>query len=248
MKMFIILVLVINYSAYATICGEDNRQFSNDNPIGRLAKAGMHKGCTVTMISNSCGVTAGHCIPMHYAEFNTPKSKDGKGVASKARDQYLLDKKFLKYRYDRKTDWGVVRFSRNKKTGLYPGQAQGYYSMELNSLNIRPYIRITGYGRDTEADRNFSQQTHTGQVLTTEMRNGDGRFFYNADTMGGNSGSAVIDESSGKIIGIHTNGGCSTTTTWSEDQKNRGSIIATNIAFKLAIHSCLVSEQFRLEI
>ena len=48
------------------------------------------------------------------------------------------------------------------------------------------------------------QQTHSEAYAGVDGT----RVFYTVDTRGGNSGSAVLDESTGMVIGIHTHGGC----------------------------------------
>src|SRR5690606_1209852 len=68
-------------------------------------------------------------------------------------------------------------------------------------------IRITGYGTGGGPSSTWSQvqKTHTGPYSSlsgTTVR-------YRVDTTGGNSGSPVENESdAGKVIGIHTHGGC----------------------------------------
>jgi len=107
-------------------------------------------------------------------------------------------------------DWAVSLVARNSNTGLYPGEKQGSW-FQLGSPPTKigtDKIRITGHGT-TNPRRQYNQvqQTHVGtlyQLSSIYLR-------YRTDTTGGNSGSPVIDEASGKAVGIHTHGGCSTT-------------------------------------
>ena len=100
-------------------------------------------------------------------------------------------------------DWGVFRVFNNSNTGLQPISAQNA-SFTLAQDFGPSTIRITGYGVDG-GTRNQTQQTHAGPndgSSGTTMR-------YRTDTEGGNSGSPVIDEATGRAVGVHTHGGCS---------------------------------------
>ena len=65
-----------------------------------------------------------------------------------------------------------------------------------------------GGPRDTT---NQTQQTHVGTLSTNTGGANSGTLRYNVDTQGGNSGSPVIVEGGNVAIGIHTNGGCTST-------------------------------------
>jgi V8-like Glu-specific endopeptidase len=93
-------------------------------------------------------------------------------------------------------------------------------------------LRVTGYGKDSDPDRNFSQQTHSGDHAGVF---GDSELRHRIDTMGGNSGSTIINEATQEIIGIHTHGGCST----AEDSANAGTSLAKNQEFVNAVKACL---------
>ena len=113
-------------------------------------------------------------------------------------------------------DWGCGRLLPNASTGLMPGIAQqakcgnvpgcGWYN--IGPVPTDPsgnVIRITGYGT-AEVDSR-SQKTHFDSltnVYATSLR-------YVPDTTGGNSGSPVLHENTGLVIGVHTHGGCSPT-------------------------------------
>ena len=69
-------------------------------------------------------------------------------------------------------------------------------------------IRITGYGTTgagVPREWNQIQKTHAGPYFSITGT----RLQYQTDTTGGNSGSPVIDDSTGLAIGVHTHGGCS---------------------------------------
>ncbi len=220
-----------------SICGVDDRVPSSLPSIGRLlGQRTDGGGCTVTMISKTCGISAGHCSgTFGFAEFNTPPSIGGSIQHPAEEDIYPIDKAATEYTYTGLgDDWAVVRVKANPVTGLFAGDVQGSYDVEFNKPNSGTVVRITGYGLDrSDPDRNLAQQTHTGEVVKFR----GSTMYHVADTMGGNSGSSIIRESDQKIVAIHTNGGCST-----RGGSNAATVISENEDLKKAIRTCLAEE------
>ncbi|GAB4145861.1 MAG: hypothetical protein Fur0037_13830 [Planctomycetota bacterium] len=77
------------------------------------------------------------------------------------------------------------------------------------SNTISGDIRITGYGTGNgttgSPTANQAQKTHAGPRVSTSTANA---VSYRTDTTGGNSGSPVIYEPAGQVVGVHTHGGC----------------------------------------
>ena len=220
-----------------TICGDtDDRIASNASEIGRVSIPDKNKGCTFTMISKSCAITAGHCSEyLEVASFNVPESVDYVPRASKPEDMYEVIPSSVMYQDDGPgKDWAVMKLRPNSITGQYPGDVQGFMDVQFTRPKRGSMIRITGYGRDNDTpEGNFAQQTHAGQIK------GLGGFFgammsHVADTMGGNSGSAIVSEDTGKIVGIHTHGGCTST-----GGSNKSTVIAKHQELIAAIKLCL---------
>jgi hypothetical protein len=90
----------------------------------------------------------------------------------------------------------------NSNTSLLPKEAQNtFFQVEQNTSFMT--VRVTGHGVD-DGSANYTQQTSTGsQTAVTGTT-----IWHSVDTRGANSGSPIINESNGKAIGIHTNGGC----------------------------------------
>ena len=194
----------------ATICGPtDDRVPSFDD---RAARA-LPIGCTVWLIDDTqnCMLTAGHCATgsLQTIQFNVPES-DGAGNLQHPgpEDQYAVDvssKQSVNGGVG--NDWGHFGCFPNTQTGLTPGEAQGvFYTLAASPPPVSGQdIRITGYGVDSSPPNwNQIQQTHAGPYASF----GGTTVQYQTDTQGGNSGSAVLDDSTGLAIGIHTHGGC----------------------------------------
>lgn len=244
-RIFTASIIFTSLNCFAkpqTICGPtDDRRLSFEPTIGRLSEEDGNKGCTVTLIGNSCALTAGHCKRVLIkAEFNTPESYDGKPMPSAKEDVYYIDQGSIISQDDGPgKDWAVLKFTPNQHTGKLPGQVQGYKNVSFEKLKKDLRVRITGYGYDSkDSSANFAQQTHTGRILSV-----GGIFFdrtvlsHTVDTMGGNSGSTIVNENTQEVVGIHTHGGCRKTS-----GSNRGTIISRHKELKEAIYRCLVSE------
>jgi Trypsin-like peptidase domain len=196
-----------------SICGAtDDRVLSDDPRAARI----LPIGCTGWLIDDCqhCMLTAGHCQGgIGVVEFNVPLSDPEGGVIHPPpEDQYAIDPTSLQGNGGQGVgdDWAYYGCFPNANTGLTPAEAQGDV-FEL--ADVQPpvqgqNIRITGYGSTSPPvpnEWNLVQKTHAGPFVTS---NGS-LVQYQTDTTGGNSGSPVIDDSTGLAIGIHTHAGCS---------------------------------------
>lgn len=195
----------------SSICGSvDDRQLSYFDRSGRLST-----GCTAWIINdpNHQFLTAGHCGPRSGAvvEFNVPLSNSSGGLNHPGpEDQYAIDGASVQtFTGNIGNDWGYFACFPNTETGLTAYQAQGdYYVVADRAPSVNgQQIRITGYGTvspPVPREWNQVQKTHVGPYWTlsgTTVR-------YRTDTTGGNSGSAVFNDTDGVAIGIHTHAGC----------------------------------------
>lgn len=246
MKLFFMSLILVNisYASPKTICGDsDDRILSNEAEVGRASKRNGQIGCTATLVSKTCAISAGHCLEaLGKLSFNVPTTIDNQPQAAKAADTYFLDKSFIRSEQNGEgDDWVVFKLEKNIVTELFPGEVQGFYKTRLHQgVKKGQKVRITGFGSDkNDPIRNFSQQTHSGIIkkiggfLASKSRLG-----YNVDTMGGNSGSSIILEETNEIIGVHSHGSCGI---WGD--YNEGTLISKHKKFKAAIEECITSEK-----
>jgi V8-like Glu-specific endopeptidase len=196
-----------------SICGAaDDRTLSEDPKSARF----MPVGCTSWLINdaNRQFLTAGHCgvSESGVCQFNVPLSNANGSVRNPPpEDQYPVEPASIQgVNGGVGNDWAYFGCWPNSTTNLAAFERQGSTFTLAASVPgpAGDVIRITGYGTTSSpvpATWNQVQKTHTGsyvQLSGSALR-------YNPDTTGGNSGSAVLNETTGLAIGIHTHGGCS---------------------------------------
>lgn len=194
----------------ATICDDnDDRILSNDPRVGRTAPG----GCTGWLFNNrnNCMLTAGHCAPStEVMLFNVPLSNsNGDRQFPGPEDQYAVD--FASVQFANGgigNDWCYFGCFPNSTTGLTAFEAQGdSFQLAAPPSTATAMIRITGFGSTSfpvDPTFNGAQKTQLGPRDSQDVN----RVRYRTDTTGGNSGSPIINETTGEAIGIHTHGGC----------------------------------------
>ncbi|MCB9845093.1 MAG: hypothetical protein H6811_03785 [Phycisphaeraceae bacterium] len=198
-----------------SICGgTDDRVLSDDPRSARYLPA----GCTAWLIDDSqhCFGSAGHCVSgSGVLEFNVPLSGAGGSIVHPPpEDQYAVDATSMQFTNGGVgNDWSYFGAFENSNTGLTPYEAQGSvsYVLATTAPSVQGQtIRITGYGTVSspiDPRWNQVQKTHTGPYF----RESGTTLQYQVDTTGGNSGSAVQNDTDGVVIGVHTHAGCSAT-------------------------------------
>lgn len=235
-----------------SLCSErDQRRPYQDLRMGRLSD-GFSASCTVTMISKSCAITAGHCVYYMYdkalVEFDVPLS-DGKNIRPSApQNRYRIDESSIvavDKGYGR--DWAILRLLPNEETKLLPGEVAGFYPVSFETPPAGTQVLVAGYGKvyDTSSDLYGTLQFHEGKILNIgpyqfvdPITGAAGEKIlmldHDVDTLGGNSGSVLIRQPEGDIVGIHTHGGqCG------EKSGNRGTLVSQHVELQDAIRNCL---------
>ena len=243
---FLLLLTItptISSSSEKSICfHRDLRFLSTDPRVGRIQRPDSTSGCTATLISRSCVITAGHCNKkFKEVHFNVPLSTfDGKIKPSEPHNIYQVDEHSIVFSEEAKgDDFAVMRLVANEQTGFFPGDIQGHYPVYVGPIDIGSHIRVIGYGADRDEgqkERNYAQQTSFADIKEVE-----GSYItYQADTWGGSSGSPVVSIYD-RIIAIHTHGDCDET-----GGRNSGTLVSSNRDLQVAIISCLQWEKQNL--
>lgn len=231
----IITLLVLQFSPVKaeaihnlTICQSDDRRPSSLKEVARMvSNATENEGCTATLVSPSCLLSARHCYDyMAYAQFNVSPDQN----LTDAKDIYAINQKSIVYSND-DTDWLVAKLTPNNINGKRAGDIQGWLKVQTQTSNVGDAIEIAGYGTSSLG---CIQQIAFGSVMKSGII-----LDYNVDTMPGNSGSSIVNSITHEIIGIHTHGGCTST---NPNSSNHGTAIAPNNKLKKAIADCIDSD------
>ena len=183
------------------ICGADDRVPSFEDFAARLFPA----GCSATIYNTeSCGVTAGHCISGGMVlQFKVPPSLGNCQTINPPITEQFPVSNFAFTNGGVGNDWGVLVMGTNN-LGETPFERYG----ELKPIAMAPPqtgddLTIWGYGVDSECTKSQVQQTSDGDVTSV-----GGTFFnHNVDATFGNSGSSVIRNGQ-EILGIATHCPC----------------------------------------
>ena len=197
-----------------TICFDDERSESSDPRLARL----MPILCTGFLIDDPGRnfLTAGHCSEnpslLNVAQFNVPPSDVvGNPQHPDPIHQYAIDTQSIQNSpvTEQGEDWTHFACFRNTESNLKPWQAQGAWfdrATATQPADQRP-LRIIGYGTvdaPLPPELSWMQKRSEGLFLFSFAYS----LSHNCDTMGGDSGSPIIDATTGDVLGIHTNGGC----------------------------------------
>gem|GEM_PF-5647305 len=220
-------------------CTDDGRALSNDSAVCRFFIQPNGLGGSGFILFNGKIATAGHVASSigsgSVIEFNVPLSEeDGTRKRSSADDQYAVNVSSITSQtvHDNGLgdDWAVISVYANSNTGLMPKEAQGaYFYVEQN--NAFQSVRVTGYGED-DGTYNKVEQTMSG------LNDGSSGNVvkYKVYTQGDNSGSPVINEANGKVVGIHTNNNCSNGNNEGTSFLNSSLWNTVNPVFNLTVH------------
>ena len=231
------------YAQQKSICGFDDRDFSNIAAVGRVEKdLSKIGGCTATLIGKSCAITAGACVPiLNFVEFN-PALPGINGVESRSlpEDIYTVDRNSIVHQFKINKDWAVFKLEPNTVTGKLPGEVYSPLKLAKKKPLWGAAIYLPSYGYDVE-NRRYTQQTSHGKIKRTVLVGPySDRVYHLADSAVGSSGAPIILTSTNEIIGIHTNAGCGASY---GPKANYGTMILKNRQFRQAITDCLKSEE-----
>ncbi len=189
------------------ICGPvDTRVLSQDPRVGRLGGC-----CTMFLVNEFALATAGHCLSgtAGIVSFEVPLSDaNGNPQYPPPEHQYAFAQgSATSVNGGLGNDWCVVGAVRNSNTGLYPGQAQGWFPWGAPPAFAGQTVAVTGYGSHANPTWSLAQKTHSGPRTGASTA----VLEFSVHVSGCNSGSPVIDLGAQRAIGITTHAGCTAT-------------------------------------
>jgi V8-like Glu-specific endopeptidase len=151
------------------------------------------KFCSGTLISSNMFLTAGHCVSAstagQFVSFNFERA---------ANSTQLLTQTHVRIAAVLEDSRSGVDYAILRLEGT-PGNTFGIAPVATADIANGGSITIIGHPQGQP------KQIEAG---TVSSRSGDNLRYGNVDTLGGNSGSGILN-SAGQVVGVHTLGGCS---------------------------------------
>lgn len=145
---------------------------------------------------NGVTISEGEIATLMKVNFNF--QLDGASNALRPEDSYPVVR-LLEYRQGQ-LDYAIVQLGRNQQ-GEVPGEKYGTLVVAGDDLMNEGAMLCV-----IQHPNGKPKQVEAGPLLS----NVGGQISYDSiDTLGGSSGSAVLNGETGEVIGVHTNGGCS---------------------------------------
>jgi hypothetical protein len=186
-------------------CGGAPRYSSNIGAVGRIGP----NGGTAFIALNGLYVTAWHVLHNETAPVLMFKIQDNGGNPTDQNDQYPVQTATITHGSDINggaEDWAIFRVA-NNPSGEQPIQRQhNSYGIEQPDAS-NPTLRVIGYGvlYDSASPKWATQRYGDGARGSDQY----GVLSYRVPGTNGNSGSPVVNTSSGKVWGIFALAGCS---------------------------------------
>lgn len=225
-------------SAQRSICdATDDRAGFSQPAVARLLTANRGGGCSGFIVDcpddagDKCMLSAGHCfvpgVGSHQVsaivEFDVPLSNANCSINMPAdpNKTFMVDPTSFPQNAvngGRGRDWAVFRVFRNP-AGRSAFEEQNQSALPLANATPVPgsTVEVIGYGVDAgnatpcsfPSCTNQGQDNQVSQIATGPLVSVvDHLIEHRADTCGANSGSPIIDQGTGRVIGIHTHAGC----------------------------------------
>ena len=188
----------------------------NSNLVSKYDNPGNVNGMrwtSGTLISDDLLLTAGHSFDRFAGNFRVPliNGSDEKipppeiatnmhvnfnyqfdSTGSLRQEQSFQILELLEYRINN-LDYAIVRLNGR------PGQTFGHAKISESDARLNDIICIIGH------PQTLPKRLEAGHCTTlSEQIIG----YNDIDTLGGDSGSCILSRDSGKLVGVHTNGGC----------------------------------------
>lgn len=150
-------------------------------------------GCSGTLISDDLFLSAGHCnyAVGHVVRFDFQNDADGNARTPRNFTVTAV----VEQQHDGTWDYAIVRL------GGSPGREYGHANIAAVDPPANSRMTIIQHPNWQP------KQIHTGPLVDYSSNIGANWFRHQVDTLGGSSGSGVLNDA-GELIGVHTNAGC----------------------------------------
>lgn len=249
--MVALLALTLTQESKASTCGrtDDRKEVTTTNSaVGflfddSLAKDNNLVGCTVTLISQSCAISAGHC----GSKFDLPesagkvqffiKSLEKAQLGKRIEYVFEVDRERSKVVYNRNgKDFSVIKLKENSITKLLPGDTLTPLKLANSIPRENDTLSIYGYGYQSRLDETgISLKYRQGRFDSAAAELG--LIYHQIDTQPMDSGAAILNQKE-EIVGVQNLGVCDIDSEDGNGLKNVGTLV-TDFDFARAIQNCM---------
>jgi V8-like Glu-specific endopeptidase/predicted small lipoprotein YifL len=191
-----VIVGTLNWVSATSLSGT---QRSKSLAVGYLSIPAVGSRCTAWLVSNDVVITNNHCVGSSSEAVGARVSFNYEdGVASASRVWYPCATFIKTWSSD---DMTALRCS--AVNGQLPGQVYGFLSVSSTNAATGSDVYVVNQNCDyyTTPSCTPTKKSSPGRVLNGNYSTTD--ISYDADTLGGSSGSPVISTSSNQVVALH---------------------------------------------
>jgi V8-like Glu-specific endopeptidase len=191
-----VIVGSVNWSSATSLSGTTR---TRSKAVGYLSIPAKGSRCTAWLVSNDVAITNNHCIGSSSQAAGAQISFNYEdGVSSGSRVWYDCSTFIKTWSYEDMTALRCKPIS-----GVYPGQTYGYLTVSSTNAATGASIYVIHQNCDyyTSSGCSPTKKYSPGSVKNGSYNSKE--LSYDADTLGGSSGSPVLSSSSHNVVGLH---------------------------------------------
>ncbi|NOJ97802.1 serine protease [Corallococcus sp. CA049B] len=191
-----VIVGTLNWVSATSLTGT---QRAKSLAVGYLSIPAVGSRCTAWLVSNDVVITNNHCVGSASEAVGARVSFNYEdGVASASRVWYPCATFIKTWSSD---DMTALRCS--AVNGQLPGQVYGFLSVSSTNAATSSSVYVVNQNCDyyTTPSCTPTKKSSPGKVLNGNYSTTD--ISYDADTLGGSSGSPVISTSTNQVVALH---------------------------------------------
>ncbi|AFE05551.1 hypothetical protein COCOR_03992 [Corallococcus coralloides DSM 2259] len=191
-----VIVGTLNWVSATSLTGT---QRTKSRAVGYLSIPAVGSRCTAWLVSNDVVITNNHCVGSASEAVGARVSFNYEdGVASASRVWYPCATFIKTWSSD---DMTALRCS--AVNGQLPGQANGFLTVASANAATNATVYVVNQNCDyyTTPSCTPTKKSSPGKVLNGNYSTTD--ISYDADTLGGSSGSPVLSTSTNEVVALH---------------------------------------------
>jgi hypothetical protein len=193
-----VIVGSVNWVSVTSLSSTSTER-ARSKAVGYLSIPAVGSRCTAWLVSNDVAITNNHCIGSSSEAVGARISFNYEdGVASTSRIWYDCSTFIKTWTYE---DMTALRCQ--PINGVYPGQTYGKLTVSSTNASTGSSVYVIHQNCDyyTTSGCSPTKKYSPGSVLNGSYNTKE--LSYDADTLGGSSGSPVLSKSSHYVVGLH---------------------------------------------